>query len=594
MTQHFNSHHDRILKVLSKEWIMTTVADVLVNTLEAIGIERIYGIVGDSLNGITNSLSRKKNIKWIHVRHEEAAAFAAGAEAQLTGKLAVCAGSCGPGNTHLINGLYDSHRSGAPVLAIAAHIPTSEIGGHYFQETHPNILFKECSHYCEIVSSPEQMPRLLSIAIQTALTKRGVAVLIISGDTALKEAVISEPATWPREALPLIIPSKDELKKMAAILNASKKTTVFCGHGSANAHAELIALCDTLKAPMVHSLRGKEHVEYDNPFDVGMTGLIGFASGYYAMEACDTLLLLGTNFPYRQFYPSHAHIIQVDIRGEQLGTRTPLELGVVGDIKATIQALLPLLNKKTDTSYLDHAVNHYKKSRKSLDDLATGTPGKKPIYPQYLAKAMSETATDNAIFSCDVGTPTIWAARYLKMNGKRRLLGSFNHGSMANALSQAMGAQATFPKRQVIAMCGDGGFTMLMGDIITLIQHKLPIKIIVFNNGTLGFVEMEMMVAGMLDFGTRLKNPNFAEIAKILGINGIRIEDPADVYEGVKTAFTHDGPALVDVVVNRTELAMPPSITAEQIKGFSLFMIKAIIDGRGNQVVDLIKTNLWR
>ena len=573
---------------------MSTIADVLVSTLETVGVERIYGIVGDSLNGITDSLNRKKNMTWIHVRHEEAAAFAAGAEAQLTGKLAVCAGSCGPGNTHLINGLYDCQRSGAPVLAIAAHIPTAEIGGNYFQETHPNILFKECSHFCEMVSSPEQMPRLLNIAIQTALTKRGVAVLIISGDIALKEAVNIAPTKWPQVAQPLIMPNLDELKKMADLLNDSKKITIFCGHGCANAHEEVKMLCDRLKAPMVHTLRGKEYMEYDNPFDVGMTGLIGFASGYYAMEACDTLLLLGTTFPYRQFYPSHARIIQVDICGERLGVRTAIDLGVIGDVRATVQALLPLLNKNIDTAYLDQATKHYQKVRKGLDDLATGTPGKQLIHPQYLAKAISETATDDAVFLCDVGTPTIWAARYLKMNGKRRLLGSFNHGSMANALSQAIGVQATFPHRQVIAMCGDGGFTMLMGEIITAIQNKLPIKIIIFNNGALGFVELELMGAGMLSFGTDLNNPNFAEMAKAMGIHGIRIEDSADIYDGLKTALAHKGPALVDVVVNRTELAMPPTITAEQIKGFSLFMIKAIINGQGNQVIDLVKTNLWR
>ncbi|MBV9576315.1 MAG: ubiquinone-dependent pyruvate dehydrogenase, partial [Gammaproteobacteria bacterium] len=518
----------------------------------------------------------------------------AGAEAQLTGKLAVCAGSCGPGNMHLINGLYDSHRSRAPVLAIAAHIPTVEIGGQYFQETNPQLLFKDCSHYCEVVLSPEQMPRLLGIAIQTALTKRGVAVLIISGDIALKEAVFSSPAAWPREALPSVVPNQDELNKLATIVNAGKKVTLFAGAGAMNAHKELISLAETVKAPIVHTLRGKEYVEYDNPFDVGMTGLIGFASGYYAMESCDTLLLLGTSFPYRQFYPTTARIIQIDIRGELLGLRTAIELGLVGDIKNTIQALLPLLNKKTDATHLERATQHYQKSRQALDDLAIGNPGKKPIYPQYVAKSLSELATEDAIFSCDVGTPTVWAARYLKMNGQRRLLGSFNHGSMANALSQSIGAQAAFPHRQVIALCGDGGFAMLMGDIITLLQQELPIKIIIFNNGTLGFVEMEMMVAGMLDYGTTLKNPNFAQMATALGIKGIRIEDPADVKEGIQQALAHPGPALVDVVVNRIELAMPPTITAEQIKGFGLFMMKAIMDGRGNQIIDLIKTNLWR
>lgn len=573
---------------------MTTVADVMVDTLEDAGVKRIYGIVGDSLNGITLSLARKKKISWVHVRHEEAGAFAAGAEAQLTGELAVCAGSCGPGNMHLINGLYDCHRSGAPVLAIAAHIPTEEIGGNYYQETQPHHLFKECSYFCETVLSPEQIPRLLGLAIQTALTKRGVAVLVISGDIALKKAVHTHGLKLPPVPHPVVTPNPDELRKLADILNQSKKITVLCGSGCADAHNELLSLCETLQAPMVHALRAKQYVEYDNPYDVGMTGLIGFASGYYAMESCDTLLLLGTSFPYRQFYPTKARILQVDIRGERLGLRTPLEYGVIGDVKATLRELLPLLKKNTNSEHLSTATKHYQKARSNLDGLATGTPGKKLIHPQYLAKAISELASEDAVFSCDVGTPTVWAARYLKMNGKRRLLGSFNHGSMANAFSQAIGAQAAFPKRQAIAMCGDGGFSMLMGDIITLVQEKLPVKIIIFNNGSLGFVEMEMIAAGMLSYRTELKNPNFAKMAEAIGIFGVRIEDSSTLYDDLKRAFAHDGPALIDVAVNRTELIMPPTITSEQVVGFSLFMIKAVIDGQGDRVIDLVKTNLWR
>ncbi len=571
---------------------MATIADVLVDTLTSAGVERIYGIVGDSLNGITNSINNKKSLEWIHVRHEESAAFAAGAEAQLTGKLAVCAGSCGPGNMHLINGLYDSHRSGAPVLAIAAHIPTAEIGGDYFQETHPNILFKECSHFCEVVTSPDQMPRLLHIAMQTAISKKGVAVLVLSGDMALKAATeTTQPAISMVE--PVIRPNQIELEKLAAILNEGKKITVFCGSGCKGAHNELMQLCKTLQAPMVHALRAKEWVEFDNPYDVGMTGFVGFSSGYYTMEACDTLLLLGTSFPYRQFYPTNARIIQVDIRGEQLGKRTPIELGVVGDVKATLSALLPLLQSKSDSKHLDQALTHYRKSRLELDELATPSSSKL-IHPQYVAKVISDIAADDAIVACDVGTPTVWAARYLKMNGKRRLLGSFNHGSMANAFSQALGAAATFKKRQVIAMCGDGGFSMLMGDVLTLAQHNLPVKAVIFNNGTLGFVELEMLASGMLPFGTDLVNPNFANMAKALGIAGVRIENANEVSDGLMSAFAEKGPAIIDIVVNRNELVMPPTITAEQMKGFSLFMIKAILSGKGNEVYDLAKTNLFR
>lgn len=572
---------------------MTTVAEVLVDTLENAGIKRIYGIVGDSLNGITNALQRK-SIKWIHTRHEEVAAFAAGAEAQLTGELTVCAGSCGPGNVHLINGLYDCQRSRTPVLAIAAHIPTPEIGSGYFQETHPNILFKECSYFCEIISSVEQVPRLLQIAMQTAIAKRGVAVLVISGDFALQEMRKPTLPKWSKLATPVVVPDKPTIQAIADRLNQSKKITIFCGYGAAGAHQTLMALCEKLRSPVVHTMRGKAFVEHDNPYDVGMTGFIGFSSGYYAMEACDTLLLLGTSFPYRQFYPSKAEIIQIDIEGEQLGKRTNVHLGAIGDVNNTLRALLPLLHRKEDSSHLEQAVAHYKRARSELDSLARAEPGKKLIHPQFLAKLIDEEAGEDTIFTCDVGTPTVWAARYLKMNGRRNLLGSFNHGSMANALAQAIGAQATYPQRQIVALCGDGGFSMLMGDVLTLIQHNLPIKVVIFNNGTLGFVEMEMRVGGMIEYSTELNNPNFAQTANAMGIKGIRVEDPAELRTALNAAFAHPGPVLVDVRVNRNELVMPPTLTAAQIKGFSLYLMKAIINGQGTEVLDLVKSTLWR
>jgi pyruvate dehydrogenase (quinone) len=571
---------------------MTTVADVFIDALEYVGIKRIYGIVGDSLNGLTKALQKRKTIEWIHTRHEEVAAFAAGAEAQLTGELAVCAGSCGPGNTHLINGLYDCQRSNAPVLAIAAHIPTPEIGGDYFQETHPNILFKECSCYCEVISSVEQMPRLIKIAIQTAITKRGVAVLVISGDVALQEMRKQAFGTWPITTKPTVIPEQALLEDIANRLNAANKITIFCGYGAADAHESLMALCNKLHSPTVHTIRGKPFIEYDNPYDVGMTGLIGFSSGYYAMESCEVLLLLGTSFPYRQFYPSKADIIQIDLNGEQLGKRANIAVGAVGDVNSTIQALLPLLKKKKDSSHLDQAVGHYKRARADLDTLACAND--KLIHPQFLARLIDEEASEDAVFTADVGTPTVWAARYLQMNGKRRLLGSFNHGSMANALAQAIGAQAAYPQRQIVALCGDGGFSMLMGDILTLIQQKLPVKTIIFNNGTLGFVEMEMHVGGMLEFGTELDNPNFAKMADAAGIKGFRVDDAAKLRDALRSAFAHEGPALVDVRVNRNELVMPPTISAAQVKGFSLYVMKAIINGQGTEVLDLVKTNLWR
>ena len=571
-----------------------TVAEQFVATLAAAGVERIYGIVGDSLNAITDAVRREADMDWIHVRHEEVAAFAAGAEAHLTGGLAVCAGSCGPGNLHLINGLYDCHRSRVPVLAIAAHIPSAEIGRGYFQETHPQELFRECSHYCELVSSPTQIPGVLEIAIREALGKRGVSVVVIPGDVALQEAERSGPRSVDLSSRrPTVVPAGDNLRALADLLNHTKRITLFCGAGCAGAHDQLILLASRLKAPIVHAMRGKEYVEWDNPFDVGMTGLIGFSSGYFAMQACDTLLLLGTNFPYRQFYPEKARIAQIDIRPENLGRKSRIDLGLVGDVAATIDALLPLLEDKEDTKFLDRACEHYAKNRKALDELAAASD-KAPIHPQHVARVVSELADEDAIFTCDVGQPTVWAARFLKMTPQRRLVGSFNHGSMANAMAQAIGAQSTFPERQVISLSGDGGFAMLMGDFISLRQLGLPIKIIVFNNGSLGFVELEQKIAGFLDYGVELDNPNFALMAEATGIRGIRIEDPREVEDSIREALAYEGPVLVDAVVNRQELIMPPKITAEMAKGFGLFMVKAVFSGRGDEVMDLARTNLWR
>jgi pyruvate dehydrogenase (quinone) len=570
-----------------------TAADFMAEALEKAGIERVYGVVGDSLNGFTDALRRRKRIDWIHVRHEEAAAFAAGAEAHLTGELAVCAGSCGPGNLHLINGLFDCHRSRVPVLAIAAHIPSKEIGIDYFQATHPERLFIECSHYVELVSSPEQLPQILERAMRTAVGRRGVAVVVIPGDVALSPLGAAVP-DWLAPPKPVLRPSDDDLSRLASILDDAQAVTLLCGAGCAGAHGEVLALAKLLQAPIVHPLRGKEHVEYDNPYDVGMTGLIGFASGYAAMMNCDTLLMLGTDFPYRQFYPEHGNIAQIDIRPEALGNRCPLELGLVGDVKETLLALLPRLTEKTDSNHLENALADYKKARQGLDALAESGPGSNIIHPQYVARLVSELAADDAIFTCDVGTPTVWAARYLKMNGKRRLIGSFNHGSMANAMLQAIGAQATFPGRQVVSLSGDGGFTMMMGDFITLTQVGLPAKVVVFNNGTLGFVELEMKASGLLDVGCDLKNPNFAAMAQAMGIKGLRVEQPRELEGALAAALRHDGPALIDVVTARQELVLPPKTTFSQAYAFNLFLLKAVMNGRANELIDLAKVNLWR
>jgi pyruvate dehydrogenase (quinone) len=573
---------------------MTTVADLIVETLEQAGVERIYGVVGDSLNGLTESLRTRETIEWVHVRHEEVAAFAASGEAQLTGKLAVCAGSCGPGNLHLINGLYDAQRSRTPVLTIAAHIPSQEIGGGYFQETHPQNLFRECSVYCELVSDPAQMPFVLENAIRAAVGERGVAVIAIPGDVALKAAP-KRGSTKTRGLLPsapVVRPTDADIDALATLLNSFDRVTLFCGRGCAGAHAPLIQLAEALKSPIVHALGGKEHVEYDNPYDVGLTGFIGFSSGYAAMHSCEVLLLLGTDFPYKQFIPTDARIAQVDIRPGQLGRRAKLDLGVVGDVGETIRALLPKLGVKSDRRHLDENLARYKSARKGLDDLAAGTPGRKPIHPQYLARLVSEAASVDAVFTFDVGTPTIWAARYVAMNGRRRLIGSLVHGSMANAMPQAIGIQAAQPGRQVVSLSGDGGFTMLMGDLITLKQMKLPVKVVIFNNGVLGFVALEMKASGFVESGTDLENPDFAMMARAMGIHAIRVEDPGDLPAAIAEIFAHDGPAVLDVVTAKHELSMPPTIELEQIKGFSLWMIRAVMSGRGDEVIDLAKTNL--
>jgi pyruvate dehydrogenase (quinone) len=438
------------------------------------------------------------------------------------------------------------------------------------------------------------MPRLLEIAMQIALNKRGVSVLVLPGDVALAEAQQETPRIVLRTNRVSIRPTDSDLGLLADKLNHSRRVTILAGAGAAGAHSELISVADKLKAPIVHALRGKEYVEYENPFDVGMTGLLGFASGYRAMERCDCLLMLGTDFPYQQFYPENAWIAQVDLRPEQLGRRARLDLGLVGDVRSTLTALEPRLKSREDEKHLRECLEHYASARKSLDDLAVGIPGRKPIHPQYLAKMIDQIADEDAVFTCDVGTPTIWACRYLTMNGKRRLLGSFSHGSMANALPQAIGAQLARPHGQVVSLSGDGGFAMLMGDFLTLRQLNLPVKVVIFNNGSLAFVELEMIAAGLLDHGSRLNNPNFAEIAEAAGIKGIRIEDPAEIESGLRAAFGHDGPAIVDVVVNRQELSMPPKITLNQAVGFNLYAMRAILNGRGDEIVDLAKTNLLR
>src|SRR6266550_1781110 len=481
-----------------------------------------------------------------------------------------------------------------PVLAIAAQIPSAEIGSSYFQETDPKHLFAQCSHYCELISNAEQMPRVLEIAMQTAISRRGVAVIAVPGDVALRDAVEREPRLRFPVPQPTVCPAEDEINTLADLLNRSKRITILGGAGCAGAHAELIELAGKLQAPVVHAMRGKEFIEYDNPFDVGMTGLLGFSSGYHAMMNCNTLLMIGTDFPYQQFFPKDAIVIQVDIRGEQLGRRTKVDHGLVGDTKTTLRALLPYLKQSADDEHLKSALEHYRKARKGLDELATESRKEKGNHPQFVTRVLNELAASDAIFTCDVGTPTIWASRYLTMNGKRRLLGSFVHGSMASALPQAIGAQSSHKHRQVISMSGDGGLAMLMGDLLSLHQLQLPVKIIVYKNDALAFVELEMKAAGILEFGTDLINPDFARMAEAAGILGLTAPSSDQVRPKIAQALKHNGPALVEVHVHRQELAMPPTITLAQMTGFSLFALKAVLSGRGDEIIDLAKDSLLR
>jgi pyruvate dehydrogenase (quinone) len=571
-----------------------TIADTIVAHLVAAGVSRVYGLPGDSLNGFTDALRRDGNIQWLHVRHEEAAAFAATAEATLTGELAVVAASCGPGNTHLLNGLFDANRSRVPVLAIAAQIPRPEIGSGYFQETHPQELFREASVYCELVSTAEQMPRVLRIAMRTAISRRGVAVVVVPGDVLLETEREREQVSAVRPTATVSRPADEELAAAADLLNASQRVTILAGAGCAGAHAELLEAARILQAPIVHTLRGKEHVEYDNPFDVGVTGLLGFESGYRAMESCDALLVLGADFPYRDFYPKGVPVVQVDVRGEQIGRRLPVEYPLVGTVKDTLPALFGRLNAKdaSEHNHLGRMRKHYVRTRRELDKLANADRDRTPLHPQYLTQAVSEAASEDAIFIPDVGSPIIWSARYLAMNGRRRLIGSFIHGSMANAMPQGIGAQAAFPGRQVITLSGDGGIAMLLGDLITLRQHNLPVKVVVFNNGALAFVELEMMSAGVPKWGTDLNNPDFAEVARSVGLFGVRVERPDELRPALKAAFEHDGPALIDVHTRRQELSIPPHVTLHEMKGVSLFAGRTILSGRGDELVELARENV--
>jgi pyruvate dehydrogenase (quinone) len=570
-----------------------TVAENLVDTLVRSNVQRIYGIVGDSLNPVTDAIRRSDKLQWVDVRHEETAAFAAGAEAQLAGQLAVCAGSCGPGNLHLINGLFDAHRSGAPVLAIAAHIPSSEIGTGYFQETHPEQLFRECSHYCELIGNPRQASRVLQSAIQHAESRRGVSVIVLPGDVAALEAPPEIEANKPRFTPPLVRPADDGLARLADLVNRGKKVALFCGIGCAGAHDEVVALADKLNAPVGYSFRGKEWIEYDNPNAVGMTGLLGWGAAYKAMHECDVLLLLGTDFPYENFMPTEPKIAQIDLRAERLGRRSKLDLGLCGDVRETIRALLPLIEPKPDQTYLDQMLALHEGARQKLRVYVDHVGKRRPIHPEYVAATLDELAGPEAVFTIDTGMCAVWGARYLRAAANRRILGSFNHGSMANAMPQAIGAQLTYPNRQVISLSGDGGLAMMMGELLTIAQYQLPVKIILFNNHRLGMVQLEQEAAGLPHFGCDLTNPNFALLAQAVGLTGIRVEDPAEVRPALERALASKGPVLVDIVTDANVLSMPPKATIQQAKGFALAMTRMAFAGELDDVTDTVMAN-WR
>ena len=569
-----------------------TLADQLIDVLVAARVERVYGVVGDSLNPVVDAIRRTAGIEWVHVRNEEAGAFAAAAEAQLTGRLAVCAGSCGPGNTHLLQGLYDAHRTGAPVLAIASQIPSAQVGTSFFQETHPERLFVECSHYCELVSQAEQMPRLARSAIQHALGLGGVSVLAISGDVLHRRAAHPTGDSLPAPRSGAVMPCDEQVQALAERLNVARTVTLFCGAGVQGSHAEVMQLAGKLHSPIGHTLRGKEWIQYDNPYDVGMSGLLGYGACYEATHDADLLVLLGTDFPYNDFLPG-AHTVQVDHDASRLGRRTPLELAVHGDIGATLRAVLPLVERKSDGSFLDHMLRKHARALENVVSAYThDVEHQVPIHPEYAASVLDEVASDDAVFTVDTGMNNVWAARYITPNGRRRVVGSFLHGSMANALPHAIGAQLAHPGRQVISMSGDGGLGMLLGELLTVAMYELPVKIVVFDNSALGMVKLEMMVDGLPDYQTDNASFDYAAIAGAAGIHAVRIEQPTDVQAGLAEALAHPGPALVDLVTDPNALSMPPHITSQQVKGFALAGGKIVLEGGVGKMVELARANL--
>ena len=567
------------------------IAEQLIDTLVKSGVERIYAVTGDSLNEVNEAVRKNDQIKWIHVRHEETGAYAAAAEAQLTGRPGCCAGSSGPGHIHLINGLYDAHRSGAPVIAIASTIPTGEFGTEYFQETNTIKLFNDCSYYNEVATTPTQFPRMLQSAIQTAVTRKGVSVIGLPGDLAKASAVAVDSSVINYPAPPEVCPSEEDLAQLADMLNKHTRITLFCGIGCRGAHEEVIALSEKLNAPVVYTFKGKMEVQYENPYEVGMTGLLGMPSGYYSMHEAEVLLMLGTDFPYSAFLPDDIKIAQIDIKPERLGRRAKVDIGLCGDVKLSIQSLLRMLNPKTDDSFLLKQLKRYEGVKKDLAAYTEDKGDVNKIHPEYVMSEIDKLSSDDAVFTVDTGMTCVWGARYLQATGKRHMLGSFNHGSMANALPQAIGAALAYPDRQVVALCGDGGLSMTLGDLETVVQYKLPIKIIVFNNRSLGMVKLEMEVDGLPDWQTNMLNPDFAQVAEAMGMTGFNVSDPEEVLTTLLNAFELDGPVLVNIMTDPNALAMPPKIEFGQMVGFAQSMYKLLINGRSQEVIDTINSN---
>ncbi|MGW2254436.1 pyruvate dehydrogenase [Kitasatospora sp. NPDC001660] len=571
---------------------MATVAEQMVEVLRQAGVQRVYGVVGDSLNPVVDAIRRAEGISWVHVRNEEAGAFAAAAEAELSGRLAVCAGSCGPGNTHLVQGLYDAQRSGLPVLALASHIPSGQIGTGFFQETHPERVFTDCSSWCEMLSTPAQLPRLLRIAVQHALGARGVSVLAFPGDVAALPAARPTGTGHFLTEQAVAAPPWSQVQALAELLNAARRVALFCGAGVRDAHAEVLAVAEALRAPVGHSLRGKEWIQHDNPYDVGMSGLLGYGACHEALHGADLVVLLGTDFPYDSFLPQ-ARTVQVDHDATRLGRRTVLELAVHGDVAATLRAVLPLLEPKPDRSFLDEMLRKHCKSLEDVVGAYTRDIDKHlPIHPEYVASVLDEVAADDAVFTVDTGMNNVWAARYLQPNGRRRVIGSFLHGSMANALPHAVGAQLACPGRQVIAMAGDGGIGMLLGELLTVVKHRLPVKTVVFNNGALGMIKLEMLVSGYPEWEIDNGDVDYAGIARAMGIPAKRVTEPGRVREVLAEALERPGPALVDVVTDPNALSIPPYITAAQLKGFALAAGRTVLSGGVGRMIDLARSNL--